>query len=289
MVVRHRKRTADAHIKHKNSDARKINDAILSEEIRRIEPNSKDCDGCWCFDCANRGKHHQCDECPCPAGNIEKTSCCDLYYSRARANSLAKTYCRLFRISAFYHLTSWKNLESILRLGLLCRNRVESQGINHEGFAYESALKLRMQKRIGIRSAQDYVPLFFHQLPPILRKLEHVFSMQEIVYICVSPEILGEAGVYFTDKNLASTGCQVFDNVENLPELQWRIIQDPVRAYPQTEESYIQGAEVLVPGRIDPSWFTEVVVYEEEMKTQLRSVLLKTRTISIEVKPEFYF
>lgn len=273
------------HTKPKNAYARWVGGVVLAGGVNGFDPNLRDCYECLCFCCAEKGKQ---EACSCPCYYIAKTVECIFFRSSRKSSAIA--YCGRFGISALYHLTNWKNLESILRLGLLSRNLIESRDISHVGFAYETALRTRARKELAAnKPPPDYVPLFFHQLPPMLRVLQYKFPVPEIVYVCVSPEILGEDGVYFTDRNYAATDSEKFYDIQDLRRLQWEIIRNPIRARPGTEESNIQGAEVFVPERIDPRWLSKIIVYDGNMKTMLENSLLKTHAISIEARPEFYF
>lgn len=205
--------------------------------------------------------------------------------------ALAKAYCELFEISALYYITPWENLETILEKGLLCRTRVDFQNISHIDFADKQIQKRRSAVPVGGKYAHDYVPLFFHQKPPMLYRLQKEYEKKshprEIVYVCINNEILGEEGVYFTDRNLATTEHRVFDSIEDLAKLRWRIIKSPT--WKNSLERNIKGAEVLVPERVDPCWFQKIIVYDEIMKNRLKTKFPRLLIPTEVNRHEFYF
>lgn len=213
--------------------------------------------------------------------------------------SLAKALCEHFKIQSLYYITPWENLQSILKNGLLCYNLVKHGNINYESFADARIQESRSKIRIGERTANDYVPLFFSRKTPMLYRVQKEYenagrSINEIIYICIKSEILGEEGVWFSDGNIASLKTKIFCDLDDLRKLDW----EKIRAsywYTTTPSSYstdearrIKGAEVLVPERVDPCYFEKIVVYDQNMKSFLRTKFPDLQ-IPIEVDREYYF
>ncbi|MCJ7631180.1 DUF4433 domain-containing protein [Candidatus Bathyarchaeota archaeon] len=210
--------------------------------------------------------------------------------------SLVKTYCQLYQISALYYITDWKNLESIFEHGLLCYNLVKTQKIPHLTFADENIQSRRSKVFVGGGYAHDYVPLFFFPKPPMLYRLQREYQKKshqhEIIYICISNEVLCEESVHFTDKSLATSTPTVFEKIEDLAMLRWDIIRDFIIKGPtdwkDSEKINIKGAEVFILERIDRRWFQKIVVYDQNIKNFL-SAKFPNLHIPIEVNQEYYF
>ncbi|MHA1677010.1 MAG: DUF4433 domain-containing protein [Candidatus Njordarchaeales archaeon] len=198
--------------------------------------------------------------------------------------SMLEAICRFLGISYLYYLTDWKNLESILKHGILCYDSVRSQNIEHYSFADENIQNRRANKKINGGAAHEFVPLFFHYKPPMLYRLQKSYA-SEIVYICVDSLILAEEGVFFTDKNLACSDSRTFDKLEELLKLKWDIIKDPYRR--SLEDRHIRGAEVLIPKKVEQKWFRKIVVKDKNAKIKIQSAI--SVTMPIEVNSEYYF
>ena len=197
---------------------------------------------------------------------------------------MLKAICQFLEIRYLYYLTDWRNLGSILRRGILCYNLIHSQGIDHHSFADENIQRRRATKSIRGKSAQDYVPLFFHFKPPMLYKLQKSYE-SHIAYICIDPIIIAEEGVLFTDKNLACQDCQIFDKVEELLNLKWDVIKNPYNY--DLNARHIRGAEVLIPEKVELKWFQKIVVNDTEI---LKEIIRKFPVmIPIEVNPKYYY
>jgi hypothetical protein len=203
----------------------------------------------------------------------------------------SKAYLEPFGITSLYYIVDRRNLPSILERGILSKNRVVANGISHQSFAADDIQEIRARIPLTLGSGHDYVPLYFAPKPPMIYRLQKEYQQKsnqnELVYICVRREILFEQNVCFTDRNLASANCQLFQNVEGLAYLKWDIIQNP-DWFADEEKKHIRGAEVLVHNCVSPAWFRKIVVYDEKARSEVYSSS-KTK-LPVEVRRnEFYF
>jgi hypothetical protein len=161
-------------------------------------------------------------------------------------------------------------------------------------YSYENIQERRGRDiSIGNRPANDYVPLFFSEKAPALKAMElnERSRGKAIVYICIKGEIIGEEGVYFSDRNVAilSTPVNKYNRCEDLRKLDWKTIRAPYENY-DAYAIQVKNAEVLVPSRIDPSWFRKLVVPDEQAASYLTALMRRFNfSIPIEVNESFYY
>lgn len=248
------------------------------------------CNGCLCFSCKEKGQYEDC-ECPCP--NFPNPSGIVIGCCLRGTHSTSKTaaeYCREYGISSLYHITPLENIPSILQYGLKCHEYANKDGLLRYSCSDANVQDLRKDKFLGGMNAYYYVPLFFSEKPPMLWNIEHNKEHfgRVIVYICIGGEIIGKKGIYFSDGNIASQSTKAYSNLSDLNKLDWEGIRmwNPEKLGSK-EATRIKSAEVLVPFVISPSWFQKVIVPDREAKAELESSV--TESISIEIKPEFYF
>lgn len=70
----------------------------------------------------------------------------------------------------FFHFTHIKNLDSIIKNGILCTNTKNAKGIQHENIASESiqARRNEMDVTCGPKGkVHDYVPFYFTSMNPM--------------------------------------------------------------------------------------------------------------------------
>jgi hypothetical protein len=203
----------------------------------------------------------------------------------------AKYYCEHQGISNLYHITPIENILSIMKNGLFCYNIIMSKNYPHSSCSNSDIQENnRAHKIVGGKSANDYVPLFFSEKPPMLKAIEdkHEFAGKVIVYICIGCELIGQEGIYFSDGNIACNGTQVYHKLEDLAKLDWRNIREfHSETLGLAEAKRIKSAEVLVISRIDPSWFEKFIVPDQEAMDSLKELL--PQAVPIEIKPEFYY
>jgi hypothetical protein len=253
------------------------------------------CYDCLCSTCEKKGQYEDCS-CPCPGfpNRRGKVIICNIIRKTLDPRKATMEYCREFGISNLYHVTAIENIPSIFQHGLLSHNHVIMKGLSPVSYSYENIQERRGRDIfVGNRPANDYVPLFFSEKAPALKAMELNGRShgKAIVYICIKGEIIGEEGVYFSDKNVAIKSVPVnkYNDFEHLRKLDWKTIRAPYENY----DSYaiqVKNAEVLVPSRIDPLWFRKLVVPDERASAYLTTFLRRIHhSIPVEVNDSFYY
>jgi len=194
-----------------------------------------------------------------------------------------------------YHLSLIRNLDSILKLGLLSRNELGKIGVsfwnisNYKVQARREAKRfvLRIKDRDLIVSLYDYVPFYFSPRNPMLYKRREY--QDQIAIIAVDSSIIGKPGVIFSDGNAASERTRFYQDVGNLSKLQWDIINS--KYWTNFEDGKrIKCAEVLVPRKVNVNLIERIFVYSDEARAKVEEIVRSSgQKIIAEVKKGFYF
>ena len=89
---------------------------------------------------------------------------------------------------------------------------------------------------------QDKVPVFFATHQPMLYVQA---EKRTIAHLVITPSVLEHQGTLFTDGNAAARGTRFFSRVEDLSQLDWRVIRTPNCYTPEWKRR--KAAEVLLP------------------------------------------
>ena len=180
---------------------------------------------------------------------------------------------RQYGVEALWYLCPLAQVESILRLGILCHNRAHAEGLVVERIDDPNVQDRRGLAMCGKKQfhLHDCANLFFAKHTPMLW---HAVNVQRkgptTAHVQVDPGILTEDGVFFSDGNCAADETDIYDNLHMLERLNWEAIRarsfrngdwpavpDPYTGEPRANPTYkrCKSAEVLVPKRVSPEWF----------------------------------
>jgi hypothetical protein len=266
----------------------------------KTNEENQDCRNCLCSTCEEKGQYEDCS-CPCAGFPNSLSMVVECYLRKTgpfcKTELFRKTtadYCRQYGISNLYHLTAIENIQSIFQHGLLSHNGVKRKRLAPVSYSHENIQERRGRDiSVGNRPANDYVPLFFSEKAPTLEAMEMKQNSRgkAIVYICIKGEIIGEEGVYFSDRNVAivSTPVNKYNHCKDLNKLDWKTIRAPYENY-DAYAIQVKNAEVLVPSRVDPSWFQKLVVPDGQAASYLKALIRKLNfSIPVEVNESFYY
>ena len=198
-------------------------------------------------------------------------------YTRVTSKELSKLVDSL-GIESLYYILPIDNLSSVLENGILCRNLAPR---SHMSFANEEIQINRHQiipcQDIGF-NLHDYVPLFFSERPPLLYSAN--ISPIDTVKIFISPKILLEPGAIFFDMNAVSDSATLFNDIRELPNLNWEIIHRRYYGRYYSEREHInylyRQAEADIPLRIMPKFFAEIVASNDQALIRAILAVLET-------------
>lgn len=206
---------------------------------------------------------------------------------------------RYEEIPEIYYITMVDFIETFLRYGILSRNDVIKQGLSIRDCSDARVQGIRSQIKIGSLTLHDFANLYFAKRHPMHYNMVFTqkITQERICYICVKRDVLLIPGTYFTDGLAIYNQTKFYQDLNQLDELSWNIIQDPHFLAKNADGSYKYGnegiikhkkqAEVLVPHEIPPTLFHRIVVYNEDAKTKVKQKI--GETIKVEVDKSFYF
>ncbi|MGR3303956.1 MAG: DUF4433 domain-containing protein [Candidatus Scalindua sp.] len=166
-------------------------------------------------------------------------------------------------INELYFITHIGNVQSIMRSGIVSRNKAERDGINNHDISEGSVQDRRSGKKIpGTRNElHDYANLYFDAHNPMLSARRS--RNNEICVLSVNNDILDLEGVIVTDKNAArecwfkpvDIGLPLLDAREVFAEY-WTS-DDLIKEY---RLKGIKCAEVLVLDCVAPEYISDAYV-----------------------------
>ncbi|GED68033.1 hypothetical protein BRE01_17350 [Brevibacillus reuszeri] len=180
-----------------------------------------------------------------------------------------------YRGRYFYHFTHIKNIESIVKNGLLSTNEKCAKGIDHMNLANESIQLRRSQMEVPCEpfgTIHDYVPFYFAARNPMLLGVLNRKNIDQplVVFIAVSIDKLLESNVVFTDAS-ANTVIppNFYQDPEDLDELNWGLIDSNKWQRGTDDELHSRMAEVLVCRKVPIDWIESYIVFNKICRDEI--------------------
>ena len=119
-----------------------------------------------------------------------------------------------------YHLTELKNLESIVRLGLVPRKVLLENEVKFEDVANPEIIIKRQE--LGL---SEYIPFHFHPYTAFDVAVKNQHMGEEMIYICIQRELARENNFKILPKHpLSLTSYQLYDYDEGFNLIDWEIM-----------------------------------------------------------------
>ena len=191
---------------------------------------------------------------------------------------------RKYDINYLYHMTSVHNMDSIIRHGLLSHNEAYQRELIKRDISSIDVQNKRHNKFIDPHYLHDYVSLYFSPRNPMLCALQNI--QEEIVILCISPKLVFNENIIFSDGNAASASTTFFTGVDSLEQFPWQIIH--ARFWPDHEDGKrIKCAEILVYPKIPTSLIMKI--YCCNQRTKISCVKMVNQKIPVEINYFLYF
>ncbi|WP_321426061.1 DarT ssDNA thymidine ADP-ribosyltransferase family protein [uncultured Bacteroides sp.] len=171
----------------------------------------------------------------------------------------------------FFHFTHVKNLDSIIKNGILCTNLKNSKGIRHVNVASESiqARRNEMDVTCGLRGkVHDYVPFYFTSINPMFLSVINRKNQDQplMIFLCMSISKIEDDNVVFTDASANTVPPPNFySQSEELINLDWKNIDCRKWRF-SDEDRHKKMAEVLIHSDVSISDIDAIVVYNDSIK-----------------------
>lgn len=179
----------------------------------------------------------------------------------------------------FFHMTDIRNLDSIIKNGLLSTNKKNAAGIEHKNIANMTIQSRRAEMDVPCGrggKVHDYVPFYFSSLNPMLLGVLNTKNQDQpfIIYLCLKISKLESLSAVFTDASAnTSTPPNFYDNTADLCNLSWDLIDCRKWKYAEENERHRKMAEALIYERVDFSEIDAIVVYNEWVKKDVTKIL----------------
>lgn len=190
----------------------------------------------------------------------------------------------------FYHITPIDNLPQIIQNGLWSNKEVAERFPFYTDIGYPHIKNRRLEKSIpfcpSIKVGQC-VPFYFTVRSPMLYVItkknpgvKYLKGGREIIYLVSKLKTICEANVqwFFTDRNAADEFAQFFKAIQDLDKVDWAAIKSNTWGGYNPQKPELKSkkqAEVLVYPVFYWNWFHEIVVHDDIIKQQVKTIQYK--------------
>ena len=211
----------------------------------------------------------------------------DKYFDIKEINNIRTL--ELLKIKHIHHLTHKSNLPNILKYGIVSHNEAKSKKLNVIDIADEKVIKIRSQKRDTIHNIilNDFVPLYFNPRNPMLYVRRNI--QNDIIIICVDPNLIFLKKSIFTDGNAASKATNFYNNKSDFGKLNREIIFTTFWNDYGFSGKRIICSETLVYPKINISFFNKIYCNNKETLQYLSKLNLSKYGIICELNNYYYF
>lgn len=177
-----------------------------------------------------------------------------------------------------YHLTELKNLESIIRFGLIPRKVLLENTVTFEDIANPEIIVKR--ERLGL---DEYIPFHFHPYTAFDLAVKKQHANDEMMYICIRRELARRNNFKVLPKHpLSLEDCQLYDYEEGFKRIDWDTMAKVGLTDPDSKQTKM--AECLSAKVIPVDCFQCFYVPSEQSKEFAENTL---RAYGIEFPPPF--
>ena len=177
-----------------------------------------------------------------------------------------------------YHLTELKNLESIIRFGLIPRKVLLENTVTFEDIANPEIIVKR--ERLGL---DEYIPFHFHPYTAFDLAVKKQHANDEVMYICIRRELARRNNFKVLPKHpLSLEDCQLYDYEEGFKRIDWDTMAKVGLTDPDSKQTKM--AECLSAKVIPVDCFQCFYVPSEQAKECAENTL---RAYGIKFPPPF--
>lgn len=183
-----------------------------------------------------------------------------------------------YKNNYIFHFTDIRNLDSIIKNGLLCTNIKNKNGITHRNIANTNIQNRRATMKVPVGPGgcvHDYVPFYFSSINPMLLKKLNEKNVDQplIVYLCVKIDRLDKDDAVFTDASAnTAVSPKFYDDIKDLDKLDWNLIENKKWKMPDDESRHKKMAEALIHNRIGIEEVDAIVVYNNQVKEKVERI-----------------
>lgn len=194
-------------------------------------------------------------------------------------------------IKGLFYITHIDNLRSILSKGILSHRHMVDRGVMYRPI-YDAAIvsNRKLKNTPDGRSLWEFANVYFQPRNPMLFRVVHEKSPDEIVVLGLYPRVLEIAGSYITDGNAANNATRFFnykDGIKAVSEI-WDTINSEWWNSVDGSKRKIM-AECLVPEAIPPDLIHSVYVANYHVAEKVKTILSSEKLPLIPESTMFFF
>ena len=190
-----------------------------------------------------------------------------------------------------YYITHIDNIPSILRNGILSHEQIETREIKYTRIYDKDIVANRQQIHApNGKSLWNFANLYFQPRNPMLYRVLHEKSEDEIAIVAVQPAILQRPDIYVSTGNAASLSSDILHAVEVKRALP-QIIRDTVNVEWWNDVDGSKRkimAECLVPDVVPADLIESIYVASTQAQEKVR-VAISQSNLPIIPQPEMFF
>ncbi|MBK3493973.1 DUF4433 domain-containing protein [Viridibacillus sp. YIM B01967] len=166
-----------------------------------------------------------------------------------------------------YHLTKFKNLESILKKGLLPRSLLIKEGINFKDVADNKIITKRTEMKLD-----EFVPFHFHPHSAFDHAVKNAHD-DEFVYICITRNFAknNDFKVLPIHPLTTSDDCEIYDYDEGIESIDWDTMSQ--KGNDETYVKQVKMAECLSEYGIEAKGFRSICVGDKDLQKRVLKLL----------------
>ncbi len=179
------------------------------------------------------------------------------------------------QIPGLFYITHIDNVPSILKHGILSHERVLAEEIQYTHIYAEDIVANRREKQTPDgHSLWHFANLYFQPRNPMLYRVIHEKSANEVAIISVRPEILDRLDIFISTGNAAHSSSEILTVGEVQKRLR-QIIKDTKLEYWKEEDGSKRKimAECLVPDMLSPDLIQTIYVATRSAKTDVEAAI----------------
>ena len=185
-----------------------------------------------------------------------------------------------YGIEYIYHMTHYKNLESILKNGLLAHN---NELVNEHIDNSEVNDRRNKTEPIYHKNLHAYVPFYFNPKNPMLYVNKDI--QDDIVILAFSRNLLLKNKTIFTDGNAATNRTNFYEDLKDLDKLNWNCLH--ANYWNDFEDGKRERmAEILIPKKVTIEYLQKIYCFNEATESYILDI---DEALDVEMNTKLYF
>lgn len=184
-----------------------------------------------------------------------------------------------------YHLTELKNLDSIIKHGLLSRKLVTSLNLRFEDVADPKIIQNR-----DLLNLDKYIPFHFYPNTPFDYRAQNNHIDEDFIYLCLERDVakINKFKVLPRHPLSGNDICNIYEYDEGMEKIDWVTME--ARDYKYNNSKTICMAECLTEKIIPINAFQSIGVKNEKIQNLVKDKLKKKNIhIYVDIRKQWFY